>query len=1350
MTYSFSNTPVYVSEGQTVRFKFKAPSQWNTTQSVTIQIGDQQTIWYITTIPEDFAPDPFPFTPLEDADSNVMYVYGDGTRPGEDIVTVSGLTPTTTASVTLTGSLAAQIDNFSVRIKRVSQGETEFGAWIIPSGEVAVENTDELQLRLRSNTAAGLNTFADLSIGARVERWTIGTEVPPPNIPEPFPDFDDITNVPLNKDVYSNILQVQGLSDTALITASNTDLYVGISSSNATFTTADGYEILQNTGGTSKYEQIGLESYVSTHFAPITFLQALDDTTGGGNQPTWLQDYVTAVQAVPGNATATLTTVATGGHNAFTTDATLQAAIRTAVGSTDPGVITTATFDLVPDDGETATIDGTSYPVAGSLYVPTGLADASVDVVVLFHGTLTEGGTSTIAQAASDMLTRFTDTSSTNINVRDKIIFSVAYPQDHISASRQYNLPDVGTENANFLMGDNLPYTRAAVEWVKNSLDAYITAQGGTKTVNDIYLFGHSQGGKLVSKINTLDDGIAGVIADSPGPIQLDQTCSIAANQAGTTCSKIAAIYGVPGSQAVPFYQVIGPNYPTINNGEYLQLRLRSENTAGAQTTTSLGIGDEPDGSNWSITTGNFPSTTPDSFVFQNVTDVLEDSLIGSDPRPLPNGITGLGTGTEVDVTLVSSTGTQPRIKIQYAEGGESSIGLFPTKVNNGDKIILYNKSSATFGGSVQMQIKVGDFIPDPWLIVTNTGPDTDADFVAPNNLVNQVPNTQVVSSIVSVSGINRPITISATNGALISIDFATPTSSTVTFDPAVNDSFRVFIQSATGLSGQVSTTVTVGTGSPNQFIWQVSNYAVAPPPPDLKGAWYSKKNALVDSNGDIIESKDDGHSIGTVVPVLKRPDGTYGTLDGELNSRFPGYLECDGELYDAADYPDLYEVIEETYGGTGVSYDASTKVYTGQFRVPDLRNRKLVGTGVVDGNRASSAFPPVDAGGSIYEPGGIGGWWYVDDVDVAGDNPYEQILGEAGGTTGVTSNFFSLGTVKTVFDADLVADVDFSITGSVTALIGPLLDTLVSVPPHTHLYVTGLVDGVSGDPLIEWTDRGMAALPGDARLDADGSAGLGAAQLNPFGAYDDGVAKDDTQTIVDLWMAALATHAPNFQLEWDEIDGVDDLETIVFQMIGDIQTKAYNGSLNGAAGPANSGGDANMRVMQTLVAETWWPSPYSVVSDNYFFQVSTVNNSSTGFYGVDGGSGARQVTGVIDTNQRFVRVDSYTPPILDGDSGATESHAHLITLQPVTDLTEDYSYGNVSGWGSGREGLGAAQTTLNVTFTQAEVGMELNVGTFTLNTSIKKPIPNVAFSPNRKVELLPEFHKVKYIIKAY
>ena len=85
MTYQFSSTPVYVSEGQTVRFKFKAPSAWNTTLSVTVQIGDQQTVWFIVTVPEDFAPDPFPFQSLNDAAMDTLFTYADGQRSQEQI-----------------------------------------------------------------------------------------------------------------------------------------------------------------------------------------------------------------------------------------------------------------------------------------------------------------------------------------------------------------------------------------------------------------------------------------------------------------------------------------------------------------------------------------------------------------------------------------------------------------------------------------------------------------------------------------------------------------------------------------------------------------------------------------------------------------------------------------------------------------------------------------------------------------------------------------------------------------------------------------------------------------------------------------------------------------------------------------------------------------------------------------------------------------------------------------------------------------------------------------------------------------------------------------------------------------
>lgn len=1046
MTYSYSTSPVFVSEGQTVRFKFKAPSQWNTTQSVNIQIGEQTTVWYITTIPEDFAPDPYPFQTLNDAATGVMYVYGDGSRPGEDIITISGLTASTEASVSVTGSLVANDANFSVRVKKVSDAETVFGAWFLPTpGSLTVENTDEIQIRLISNSIPGLATYVDLTIGARTERWVINTAVVPPNVPVPFPDFDDLSNQPLNTAVYSNILQVQGLNDTAIITSTNSNLYVGVSDNNTFFTDGNGYQILDNT-----------------------------------------------------------------------------------------------VFELV-----------TTNPA------------------------------------------------------------------------------------------------------------------------------------------------------------------------------------------------------PTINNGQYLQLYIVTENTAGAVSSNPLSIGDQSNGSIWSVTNGNFPSTTPKNFSFVNQTDVLEDALIASAAAPDPNGTPGsiseLGTNVEVDVVLVSSTssngsgGDEPRIKIQYAEGGESSIGLFPTKVNNGDRIILYNRSSETFSTSlvpsvVTTTIKVGQREILPWSITTNSGPDTDADYPIPNNLTNQVPGTEVLSSIIAVTGINRPITINATNGGLISIDFATPVAGPVTFDPTIHTSFRVFITTDGNLftldgngqvtAGQKETTVSVGTGSPNQFIWQVSNYSVAPPPPELKGSWYSKKGAYVDSSGAIKESKEDGHAIGTIVAILKQPNGSYGTLDGSTTSRYPGYFECSGQTLDKDDYPFLFDVIGYDYGGAD-----------NNFQLPDYRNRKLVGTGVVDGNKASSAQVPVSGGASVYEPGGLGGWWYVDDVDVAGDNPYEIIVSDdTTDTTGTQSNFFSLGTVKTVLDADIVQDVDFTIasTGSVTAQVGPLLDTSVNVPSHTHLYVAAVPDGLTGDPLIEWGVRGSSKLPMHTV-----AAGLGQGSEQIFTDGGDNQLQSNPDPVVTAWLARLAQLSPLFEQEWDDIDSTASLESIVTTLIRSIS-------------PSTTLPDvATARVSTTLTANTWWPSPYSAVSDSYLTNVGI----SGSFYDVGGaaGQGARNVSAVIDTDQTFVRVDSYTPPIVDGDStSTTETHAHLITTQPVVDLDTDYTYGNQSGAGTGKEGLGSAQSSLNLTFTQADVGMELNPGTFTLNTSIKKPIPDVVFSPTRTVPLAPEFHKAKYIIKAF
>ena len=309
-------------------------------------------------------------------------------------------------------------------------------------------------------------------------------------------------------------------------------------------------------GSRSKYHQIGLDSWHRIHWAPILFTQAQDDPTGAQQQPTWMSSYYQKVSYNDsGNQPATLTEVATGGHAPFTQQTadgvTIQNAIRSALGNSNAGntaISAPTPFTIVPSDGETYSIDGVAYPIMGRLYVPTGLAASSIDVVVAFHGTLDDDipnpsqEQDDIGDAATTTLLALTDQNT--VNLRDKIIFSVAYPQDHITNVRQYNLSGVGAEQADFLLGDNLPYAQAAVKWVENSLDTYMAAQGISKTRDNIYLFGHSQGGSLVTKINTIYSGglISGVVANAPGPIRLDLTCS--SNPSNPSCSKIAAIYG--------------------------------------------------------------------------------------------------------------------------------------------------------------------------------------------------------------------------------------------------------------------------------------------------------------------------------------------------------------------------------------------------------------------------------------------------------------------------------------------------------------------------------------------------------------------------------------------------------------------------------------------------------------------------------------------------------------------------------------------------------------------------------------------------------------------------------------
>jgi hypothetical protein len=1010
MPFSYSNNPLYVSEGQTIQFRYKAPSDWDTTETVTIRVGLLEQYWFIVTVPEDFSPDPFAFREVKEAITDTLYVYADGSRPGEQLYTVSGLTPTTQAPIVLSANTTGNtINDYALRIKRNGQSSFEVRAgitdgfgWFIPVSGETVANGDTIQIRLRSSAFSSDGAKLTLFVGSGFAEWDITTKFEPANIPVPFPDFTDLFNIEPGSTVYSDILRLQGLTSPAQIIIPNLDVSIAVSSSNASFTNDSGYDILSG----------------------VNFVNA----------------------------------------------------------------------------------------------------------------------------------------------------------------------------NTN----------------------------------------------------------------------------------------------------------------PIISNGQYIQLKFTTSFIDNLTTNIPISIGDRVNGSVWSVTNGAALSTTPASFVFIDKSGVQEDTLISSDTQPL-TGITGLGNNNvEVDVVLLNTNGIEPKVKITDRDGNESSIGLFPAKVKNGYKITIYNRSSATFGGAVTTQIKVGKTEIPTWTIVTNNGPDTDAVFTPPVNLVNKVPGVTYSSSIVTITDINRPIQINATNGAKISVDFADPVVGPVTFDPNVNTSFQIFLTAPSQLGQTATTQVTVGTGSSgNPFTFSVGSYAVAPPPKTNLGRWYSKKT-----------DKFDGYSIGTVLSVPKEGDGTYGDLSGDLDSRYPGFIECDGSSYPASLYPDLWWVIKNTYGGNA-SYNSDTKTYSGEFNVPDYRNRKLTGTGVVDGNRGSSAFVPVSTTGKgIYDVGAEGGYWYIDSVDVAGPLPFEQIIGTAGAQSGLSSPFFTLGSPTTVFDAPVTGETEFTVIGSIAGVVGPLSSVVVTTPPHTHFIITAQTDGDNGNPLIPWDEPALL-----------GSVGQGSF----YDGYNEGQIGKAPGDEAALRGAAVNEYLteipPQFKVEYNKVNTEETLQQVVERLTRITTSQGENAA------------EVDLGV--------WYLSPESGVSDNYLESFQYPNDPTIGLYGTIVNLRGNAIgCAIVDTEPSTFRVQNYQS---FQDGGAIASHSHLLSNLPVTDPTQDYTFGNTSGIGSGRNGLGGALTSQVVQFIQGvDVFNGMNTGTFTLNQTIKKPVPNVAFVPNRKVPVVSPFHKVKYIIKAY
>lgn len=120
-----------------------------------------------------------------------------------------------------------------------------------------------------------------------------------------------------------------------------------------------------------------------------------------------------------------------------------------------------------------------------------------VDVVIAYPGTVASDAE--ILPAAMNVLARVKE-----ITDRTDIMFvSVAYPQ------------------GGRLLGDGIVEAEAALLWVKEKSRKELR-----RKIRKIFLIGHSQGGYMVTRLNTMH-ATDGVIANGPGPLNLVYRCGL-------------------------------------------------------------------------------------------------------------------------------------------------------------------------------------------------------------------------------------------------------------------------------------------------------------------------------------------------------------------------------------------------------------------------------------------------------------------------------------------------------------------------------------------------------------------------------------------------------------------------------------------------------------------------------------------------------------------------------------------------------------------------------------------------------------------------------------------------------
>lgn len=783
-----------------------------------------------------------------------------------------------------------------------------------------------------------------------------------------------------------------------------------------------------------------------------------------------------------------------------------------------------------------------------------------------------------------------------------------------------------------------------------------------------------------------------------------------------------------------------------IGNGEYFKVRMDASTSYSDTVSTRIRVGTDPNGYVYNVSTRNPPDIDPKDFLF---------------------------------ISATTEPGTRVRSKNTVRIEGLSEPVLFTVDDPLSDdeqyiSIILNNvlveSNTVTVENldTVRLVYDSPDIIGASWTFNVTAGGYTTTWFVQNTGNAATTPNpftfttksgdagTYVESDeIIKISGLGADIDVGVhlTNGGqvrssntLAGINSASWYTATLNDQISVqNDTYiqvRLFSSLIPGLPK--STRVYVGSYS---TIFTV--YSAADASDIVKGQWYSSIQPIIrDEVGTQLgrfSSKFDGLPIGSLMPVFKDTTQEYnwGDLDGNINSRFHGWIYCDGRAVSKDDYPLLYNLFSN--GGKTIAY-YNEDAATGEFFLPDFRNRKVLGTGVVDSTSSSSPIvnptysPLGSTSGNIsgQRPGCVGGMWFIDTIDDPGydgqqNTELEQVYTPADGQKAQESPYFTVANIRTEGYNNVTDSVEFSTSGSITAPISISSVRIFEVPLHTHLLITGQPDPGRSKGIIFWGRRG----------------GINQGKLNRVWGEDYAEAPADSSpsrsktAIINLWGYGAAPVNSNN----NDTIGTPNSPRYYDGPVWYYRYKKLSGQIQPENLDIFDGGvywQGDYIPPKNLEGDDEGDGRLSKVVINFNTFDGSANETEVRKYIDWDGLSISETRWVasVDIPEKEISVKGFTP-------AERSRHSHFLSLIQPGELNSTYSYGHGSPEGTTISNDTPDTDTVNVTFSALDTGLEVLPGTFVLSSN-KQLIPTPELRPQNKVPLITPYTWVKWLIKAF